>query len=295
MSTTLLFPTLTVFTLSLLLTAAGAMKLIAVATDPYFDLSIPFPSVAIVPFAVTEILIGGTCAINWARAVLDENWNWNWPRDHLPKLHLKNSWTILAITFTVLLSAALYTMASGGPNCGCFGSFAISKLLALTIDLIAIVSLVMACRLAPIFDSYSDWWFSSVSVLKKYCPTLVTVLLSLVLLSCVEKSRAIERINCALGRIQVITRMIAPPKFLESGIGTCSICLTNKSGESVRILGGGKSCTCVAPKIPADIPPYGSVVIPIELSPKAKGTHQRILLYVDAAQSQVSIDIDATG
>jgi hypothetical protein len=199
------------------------------------------------------------------------------------------AWAVALGFFGILAGVSLYLALIGQRSCGCFGEVQVSPWLTLSLDVAAIVALVIWRPRAEDRGVQASWFGP---VLKTAAGALVilTLFVGAALALFDSPAEALAKL-----RGEAIT---VEPAVSEVGEGVRGearvfrLSLTNQTAEPIRVVGGTTDCSCITTgDLPITLAPgeTGSIAVRVRFSGSPGKFQHRFVLYTDAEQQRVVV------
>ena len=193
-------------------------------------------------------------------------------------------WLSLISLFGIMTAVSTYNVLTGQTSCGCAGAIDIHPMWPLTLDVIVIVMLI-GFRPRSVSEGTK---VTSIPLTTLGQVVGFAVVAIVFVLFQTPAARALVRSKILGHEIEAIPVHFGTVEITDKL--NCQLQLRNHNAIARKIVGVGKSCTCVIPQdvVHASIPGNGTLEIAIGIKPKNAGPfHQRVLFYLDSPQQFV--------
>jgi hypothetical protein len=242
------------------------LKLHAVLTDPFADLKLGFPFTVLWLAIFVEL---GAVAVNvfW--------------RDGGP------FWLTHFALFTTLFVVAAVRASLGYADCGCLGAFTAPAWGMAVVDAAIIAGLLASLRNPTVASRARSTFDGATRFLKRRRGSAFGALAALVIV--VVSSMYFESSDSAMARwvrgVKIVDPRVQVLPFPVGATQVVDVSIANPLPESIHVLGGSGSCSCVKLVEPVkELFPQRRTVVRFSVSSRRSGPwRQRFVLYLNSA------------
>lgn len=152
-------------------------------------------------------------------------------------------WLITLATFGIFTAVSCYLWVLGESSCNCFGRLSLHPGITFSIDLVVVLALIMLRPMRPELSQLRNQTLKIVGTLGSFL-VILTVVYSTLLFITGDPWKAIAKWSGEKLRILPVVTDLGSSTIGDSR--TVSITLENLTEKEIRVVGGTKSCSCIA-------------------------------------------------